>query len=108
MKSFARVMGLLFGSAGAHTYPKSGQVAPSISASLSDITDCHSSQVYMVVILHVFSSNIWLFTFGNSSFQSLHQGDLEYLNRSKYRSLEVLKRRKRHYHYSHNTEDVPR
>ena len=29
MKNFARVMGLLFGSAGAHTYPKSGQVAPS-------------------------------------------------------------------------------
>ena len=28
MKNFARVMGLLFGSAGAHTYPKSGQVAP--------------------------------------------------------------------------------
>ena len=27
MKNFARVMGLLFGSAGAHTYPKSGQVA---------------------------------------------------------------------------------
>ena len=28
MKNFARVMGLLFGSAGAHTYPKSGQVVP--------------------------------------------------------------------------------
>ena len=28
MKNFALVMGLLFGSAGAHTYPKSGQVAP--------------------------------------------------------------------------------
>ena len=28
MKNFARVMGLLFGSARAHTYPKSGQVAP--------------------------------------------------------------------------------
>ena len=29
MKNFARVMGLLFGSAGAHAYPKAGQVAPS-------------------------------------------------------------------------------
>ena len=29
MKNFAQVMGLLFGSAGAHTYPKSGQVAAS-------------------------------------------------------------------------------
>ena len=29
MKNFARVMGLLFGSTGANTYPKSGQVAPS-------------------------------------------------------------------------------
>ena len=28
MKNFARLMGLPFGSAGAHTYPKSGQVAP--------------------------------------------------------------------------------
>ena len=28
MKNFARVMGLLFGSAGAHAYPNSGQVAP--------------------------------------------------------------------------------
>ena len=28
MKNFALVMGLLFGSAGAHTYPKSRQVAP--------------------------------------------------------------------------------
>ena len=28
MKNFARVIVLLFGSAGAHTYPKSGQVAP--------------------------------------------------------------------------------
>ena len=28
MKNFARVMGLLFGSARAHTYPKSGQVVP--------------------------------------------------------------------------------
>ena len=28
MKNFARVMGLFFGSAGAHTYPKSGQIAP--------------------------------------------------------------------------------
>ena len=28
MKNFARVMGLPFGSAGAHTYPKFGQVAP--------------------------------------------------------------------------------
>ena len=28
MKNFVLVMGLLFGSAGAHTYPKSGQVAP--------------------------------------------------------------------------------
>ena len=28
MKNFALVMGLLFGSAGAHTYLKSGQVAP--------------------------------------------------------------------------------
>ena len=28
MKNFARVMGLLFGSARAHTYPKSGQVGP--------------------------------------------------------------------------------
>ena len=28
MKNFARVMGLLFGSAGAHTYPKSVQIAP--------------------------------------------------------------------------------
>ena len=28
MKNFARVVGLLFGSARAHTYPKSGQVAP--------------------------------------------------------------------------------
>ena len=28
MKNFAQVMGLLYGSAGAHTYPKSGQVAP--------------------------------------------------------------------------------
>ena len=28
MNNFARAMGLLFGSAGAHTYPKSGQVAP--------------------------------------------------------------------------------
>ena len=26
MKNFARVIGLLFGSAGAHIYPKSGQV----------------------------------------------------------------------------------
>ena len=30
MKNFAQVMGLLFGSARAHTYPKSGQVAPSL------------------------------------------------------------------------------
>ena len=29
MKNFARVMGLLFVSSGAHTYPKSGQVASS-------------------------------------------------------------------------------
>ena len=29
MKNFARFMGLLFGSAEAHTYPKSGQVVPS-------------------------------------------------------------------------------
>ena len=28
MKIFAHIMGLLFGSAGAHTFPKSGQVAP--------------------------------------------------------------------------------
>ena len=28
MKNFAKVMGLLFGSAGGYTYPKSGQVAP--------------------------------------------------------------------------------
>ena len=28
MKIFAQIMGLLFGSAGAHTFPKSGQVAP--------------------------------------------------------------------------------
>ena len=28
MKNFAWVMGLHFGSDGAHTYPKSGQVAP--------------------------------------------------------------------------------
>ena len=28
MKSFAQVIGLRFGSAGAHTYPKSGQFAP--------------------------------------------------------------------------------
>ena len=28
MKNFAWVMGLLFGSAGAHTYPKSGHAAP--------------------------------------------------------------------------------
>ena len=28
MKNFARVMGLLFGSVGAQTYPKSGQIAP--------------------------------------------------------------------------------
>ena len=28
MKNFARVMGLLFDSAGAHTYPKSGLVVP--------------------------------------------------------------------------------
>ena len=28
MKNFALVMGLIFGSAQAHTYPKSGQVAP--------------------------------------------------------------------------------
>ena len=28
MKNFGRVMDLLFGSVGTHTYPKSGQVAP--------------------------------------------------------------------------------
>ena len=28
MKIFAQIMGLLFGSAGAHTFPKSGEVAP--------------------------------------------------------------------------------
>ena len=28
MKNFARVMGLLFGSVGAHNYPKFGQVSP--------------------------------------------------------------------------------
>ena len=28
MRNFAPIMGLLFGSSGAHTYPKSGQVAP--------------------------------------------------------------------------------
>ena len=28
MKNFARIMGLLFDSAGAHSCPKSGQVAP--------------------------------------------------------------------------------
>ena len=35
MKRFAQVMGLLFGSAWAHTYPKSGQVAPLPSLELS-------------------------------------------------------------------------
>ena len=35
MTNFARVMCLFFGSAGAHTYPKSGQVAPQPSPTLS-------------------------------------------------------------------------
>ena len=34
MKNFARVMGLLFGSAGAHTYPKYGQTALPLAAGM--------------------------------------------------------------------------
>ena len=34
MKNFALVMGLLFGSAGAHTYLKSGQIAPPLAKAL--------------------------------------------------------------------------
>ena len=43
MKTFARVMGLLFGSAGAHTYPKSEQVAPPPPTHTHTHTHTHKS-----------------------------------------------------------------
>ena len=51
MKDFARVMSLLFGSAGAHTYPKSGQDAPSLHIRQSSIT---------VHVKPLFTDKAWL------------------------------------------------
>ena len=39
MKNVSQVMGLLFGSAGAHTYPKSGLVASSPFAPVTGLID---------------------------------------------------------------------
>ena len=78
-KNFSRVLGLLFGSAGAHTDPKSGQVAPPLPIAL-EMNDRYDSYYLM----------IWAISFSCFVFMALSLHEIASFRQSKTYDYSIL------------------